>query len=73
MKAKIISLPAPTLDRHTHITCAFAELNTLQIALLLDSVLHTTTQTGYIENADLNELKEGLSQALALSVIGKAY
>ena len=57
---------------HTVMVDAFSQLTPLQVALLLDCVVHVTVRTGYIDgNDDLEAIKDALSDSLALHVIYK--
>jgi hypothetical protein len=74
-KARIIQKPMPVLVKSQRdLVGAFAELSTLQVALLLDSVSYATVQTNHVVgNTDLDELRDALAQALAFHVISERY
>jgi hypothetical protein len=63
-----------TTDPRIRLLETFSELTPLEVALLLDCVMYATTVTKRIDgNEELDALKEGLSESLALHVICKSY
>jgi len=54
---------------HELLIHSLSELEPNQIALLLDCVIYATTETGYIDNSDLDKIKDALSHTLAMKVI----